>query len=119
MAKGLNFPNLINRDLGIINIAEGAEKLAANMRFILSVPKGSLPFDPDTGVDIMQFLFEPNDDILEQLIEAEITSEIGQQLNVQILRVEAERTQSVLKLDIYFRDPETNQEEFFNTEIEV
>lgn len=98
--KGLASSNF---EYGSTAVAEGVDKIRQNVLTLLTVPKGSLFFNPDFGSGLDNLLFEPNDFILKDTVERFITSQIETYLSdIRVESIKTEVYNEYLNIDIHY-----------------
>ena len=98
--KGLSSGNF---EYGVTAVSEGIEKIRQNVLTLLTVPKGSLFFNPSYGSGLDNLLFEPNDFILRDTVERYLTSQIETYLkDIRVDNIQVEVYNEYLNIDIHY-----------------
>ena len=72
-------PRTINDKItpsGDLQELRGINAIVKNVQILLFINKGSYPFDPDLGLGIQNFLFEPSDERTRTTIQKQVTDVI-------------------------------------------
>ena len=75
--KSFEFPNMINSNSGRFNDVVDKDAAAQNLRLLLLSSKTSLLGDPYFGTNLKKLLFNPNDNIVKDLVIDEIYTAIS------------------------------------------
>ena len=98
--KGLSSENF---EYGSTAVAEGVDKIKQNVLTLLTVPKGSLFFNPSYGSGLDSLLFEPNDFILKDTVERFLTTQIESYLeDVRVDSIQVEIYDGYLNIEINY-----------------
>lgn len=98
--KGLSSGNF---EYGSTTVSEGIEKIRQNVLTLLTVPRGSLFFNPSYGSGLDNLLFEPNDFILRDTVERYLTSQIETYLkDIRVENIQVEVYNEYLNIDIHY-----------------
>lgn len=98
--KGLSNGNF---EYGSTVVSEGIEKIKQNVLTLLTVPRGSLFFNPSYGSGLDDLLFEPNDFILRDTVERYLTSQIETYLkDIRVDNIQVEVYNEYLNIDIHY-----------------
>lgn len=98
--KGLSSSNF---EYGSTVVSEGVDKIRQNVLTLLTVPKGSLFFNPDFGSGLDNLLFEPNDFILKDTVVRFLTSQIETYLSdIRVESISVEIVDTYLNIDIHY-----------------
>lgn len=80
-----------------------AELVKQSLQQILGTQKGERVMRPQFGCDIQQYVFENNDDLLEQLLRTEITTAISRwEPRAQLDNIVVERDDTTLVVTILY-----------------
>lgn len=98
--KGLSSGNF---EYGSTTVSEGVDKIRQNILAFLTIPKGSLFFNPEYGSNLDNLLFEPNDFILRDTIERYLFSQIETHLkDIRVDNIQVEIYNEYLNIDIHY-----------------
>lgn len=74
--RGINFP-LTKTTSGLPAPATDSDLIKQSLIQIIMTGKTERVMRPDFGSSVLKFVFENNDDLLDELIRAEVTSAVG------------------------------------------
>lgn len=98
--KGLSSGNF---EYGSTTVSEGVDKIRQNILTFLTVPKGSLFFNPEYGSSLDNLLFEPNDFILRDTVERYLSSQIETHLkDIRVDNIQVDIYNEYLNIDIHY-----------------
>lgn len=107
--KGLAFPLTV-----VPRTASRPELIRASLLTILGTEKGERLFDPEFGVRVRSYLFEPQSDTLFELVRTDVMGALGAyEPRIAVVAVDPswveELEQRYLKVDITYVDRETRE----------
>jgi hypothetical protein len=68
LGRGIKFPNMFSKVTKKTNVIDGVDKINQSINDILSTRKGSRVLYPEYGSNLHRIVFEPNDEVTEDLI---------------------------------------------------
>ena len=109
---GLGYP-FTKGMLGYPNIKKDEELIRDSIFQILHTRKGERFFNREFGSNLHLLVFEPNDDILKDLIDIEVREAIEKyEPRVEILKTEVYIQGNQISVSITYKIKETQQEDF-------
>jgi phage baseplate assembly protein W len=101
--RGPAYPFRIDPATGRIAMAEGNDKISANVRIVLATRRGERPMNRNFGAGIHELLHEPNDGSLSRLI-VKTVREMLMQHEPRIVVVDTKVTQQAgeLVLELHY-----------------
>ena len=64
-----------------------------------SIREGTMPGRPDVGTKIWEYLYDPNDAIIERQIEEEVTRIIGSDTRLELQKISVFQDQNVVSVE--------------------
>lgn len=109
--KGIAFP-FQKGDLSFPKAATDDDLVKQSIVQILLTGRGERVMRPDFGTGLMALVFEPNDDILAELVKLEVSTAIGKfEPRVLIQDIVVAREDSHVIITLYFVVTATNQQQ--------
>ncbi len=103
MWKGPGFP-LVKGVYGYPQTKEGIDLIKDSIRQILTTRKGERVMLRNFGSNLHKLIFEPNDELLEELVRIEVEEAIKEwEPRVEIVDVRTERREREVKIGIILR----------------
>lgn len=97
---GIKFPLVLTN--GGIKVCTELESIESSLNNILLYPKDTREYDRAYGTTLMDLLDEPNDGVLQALVETTVRAAISSyEQRIQVLAVSSKREEATLLVAIY------------------
>jgi len=85
--KEIRFSNLVSPS-GDFKRLEGLDAIIDSYQKLLSIKRGTYPFDPEIGTEITKYLFDLDDDVTRELVKDEVMETLSKEDRASVLNVD-------------------------------
>lgn len=111
VGSGVSYPDMFDKVSKSTKVSTEIDRINQSIHMILSTPKGTRFFMPDFGSQLYEDVFEPNDFILQDMIELHVTEalEIWEpRITVTEVIVDIESHDNEVPVTIYYKLANSN-----------
>lgn len=111
--RGINFP-FTKSSTALPAPASDSDLIRQSLIQIIMTGKNERVMRPDFGSGVLRFVFENNDDLLEELIRAEVTSAVGRfepRVALQDILVERDEEKALVTITLVYVLVTTRQQD--------